>query len=169
MITFLQECERLLKPNGVLSLVIPDKRYCFDYFNPVTWTGELLDAYEQKRKHPSPGKVFDHYAGASKRNGKIAWGQNETGTFSLLHDIDQARETWEMARTTSDYMDVHNWRFTPSSFRLILSDLQTLGLTGLTVVKEFDTVGCEFHVTLRKTPPTLEIDRLDLLNAASCE
>ncbi|ESS71597.1 hypothetical protein MGMO_94c00120 [Methyloglobulus morosus KoM1] len=171
MITFLKECERLLKPNGVLSLVIPDKRYCFDYFNPVTWTGELLDAYEQRRKRPSPGKVFEHYAGASKRNGHIAWGQGDTdtGTFSLLHNIDQARDEWEMARTTTEYMDVHNWRFTPSSFRLILADLQTLGLTGLSVAKEFDTVGCEFHVTLRKTTPAISSNRLELLNAASTD
>jgi glycosyltransferase involved in cell wall biosynthesis len=167
MITFLQECERLLKPNGILSLVIPDKRYCFDYFNPVTWTGELLDAYEQKRKRPSPGKVFEHFAGASKRGDHFAWGKGDSGALSLMHSIDEARNSWEMARTTTDYMDVHNWRFTPSSFRVIFADLQALGLTGLTVVKEFDTTGCEFHVTLRKTPPSMGIDRLELLNAAN--
>jgi glycosyltransferase involved in cell wall biosynthesis len=169
MITFLQECERLLKPNGILSLVIPDKRYCFDYFNPVTWTGEFLDAYEQRRKRPSPGKVFDHFAGASKRGDHFAWGPSFSGTLSLMHDIDHARNLWEKARTTSDYMDVHNWRFTPSSFRLILSDLQALALTGLTVVKEFDTTGCEFHVTLQKMTLSKIADRLELLNAASID
>jgi glycosyltransferase involved in cell wall biosynthesis/predicted SAM-dependent methyltransferase len=169
MITFLQECEKLLKPNGILSLVIPDKRYCFDYFNPVTWTGEFLDAYEQKRKRPSPGKVFEHYAGCSKRNGSFAWGYGDKSNLSLMHSFDEAREAWEMAKATSEYIDVHNWRFTPYSFRLILSDLQALGLIGLSIVKEFDTTGCEFHVSLCKTVTTKIPDRLELLNAASAE
>jgi len=127
MITFLRECERLLKPNGILSLIIPDKRYCFDYFNPVTWTGELLDAYEQKRKRPSPGKVFEHFAGASRRGDHFAWGQGDTGALSLMHSIDEARNSWEMARTTTDYMDEHNWRFKPSSFRVIFKRLGSQG------------------------------------------
>lgn len=167
MISFLKECERLLKPNGILSLVIPDKRYCFDYFNPVSWTGELLDAYEQRRNRPSPGKVFEHFAGASMRNGLHAWEQASEGSLSLAHDLNQARDAWEMARTTNEYVDVHNWRFTPSSFRLILADLQMLGLTGLSIAKEFDTTGCEFHVSLQKTLSNVPINRLELLNAAS--
>jgi hypothetical protein len=165
MITFLKECERLLKADGILSLVIPDKRYCFDYFNPVTWTGELLDAYEQKRKKPSPGKVFEHYAGASKCNGHFAWGQNESGVFSLMHSKEQAREAWELAKTSIDYMGVQNWRFTPSSYRLILADLQILGLTKLSIIKEFDTEGCEFFVTLQKNPTICTQNRLELLDA----
>ncbi len=72
LISFLQQCAVLLKPEGKLSLVIPDKRYCFDYFNPVSSTGQLLDAYEQKRIRPSPGQIFDHLSNASSRSGKIA-------------------------------------------------------------------------------------------------
>lgn len=99
LITFLMECERLLKPDGVLSLIIPDKRYCFDYFNPTTSTGELLDAFEQKRKRPSPGKVFDHFADAVKRNGQIAWGKGAEGTIDLAHTFSETHAHWEMAST----------------------------------------------------------------------
>jgi O-antigen biosynthesis protein len=168
MITFLEECERLLKPGGILSLVIPDKRYCFDYFNPVTWTGELLDAYDQKRKRPSPGKVFEHCAGACYLNGKFAWSKGTTGLFTI-GDFNDARNAWEKSTKTNEYIDVHNWRFTPASFRLLLSDLQSLGLTKLSVVKEFDTTGCEFFVILSKTTPDMIPSRLELLNAASID
>lgn len=164
LIAFLAECARLLKPTGVLSLVIPDKRYCFDYFNAPTSTGELLDAFAQKRKLPSPGKVFDHFASAAKLNGQIAWGQGAAGAINLVHSFDEARSHWEMATTSENYIDVHNWRFTPSSFRLILTDLQLLGLTGLDFAKEFDTVGCEFFVALRKSSAAIAQDRLGLLN-----
>src|SRR6185312_6752143 len=36
LIAFLADCDSILKDDGVLSLVIPDKRYCFDRFRPVT-------------------------------------------------------------------------------------------------------------------------------------
>lgn len=166
LITFLAECERLLKPDGVLTLIIPDKRYCFDYFNAATSTGELLDAFEQKRKRPSPGKIFDHFAGAAKRNGQIAWEQDYEGTVDLVHSFSEAHSHWEKATSSKDYIDVHNWRFTPISFSLLMADLQALGLTKLCTAREFDTAGCEFYVTLFKGSPIVVPDRLELLNRA---
>jgi SAM-dependent methyltransferase len=50
LISHIKECEILLKANGFLSLIIPDKRYCFDYFQPLTSTGDLLDAFAERRK-----------------------------------------------------------------------------------------------------------------------
>lgn len=79
LISFLQQCEQLLKPNGVLSLVVPDKRYCFDYFQPLSTTGMLLDAYTQKRTRPSAGQVFDHFANAATAKGAIAWSPDYKG------------------------------------------------------------------------------------------
>jgi len=79
LISFLRQCEQLLKPNGVLSLVVPDKRYCFDYFQPLSTTGMLIDAYTQNRKRPSAGQVFDHFANAATANGAIAWSPDYRG------------------------------------------------------------------------------------------
>src|SRR5580658_539233 len=33
-IRFLQGCHKVLKPGGYLSMAVPDKRACFDYFRP---------------------------------------------------------------------------------------------------------------------------------------
>ena len=165
LLSFIIECERLLKPNGVLSLVVPDKRYCFDYFGELTSTGEILDAFEQKRTRPSSGKIFDHFARAATRNNQIAWSRgDDLGTIQVKNDIDFASTFWRKARDSEEYFDVHVWRFTPSSFHLILADLQMLGLTGLSVVKEFDTEGHEFFVTLQKKSVPADIDRLKTLN-----
>lgn len=30
LVSFLAQCENMLKPGGILSLAVPDKRYCFD-------------------------------------------------------------------------------------------------------------------------------------------
>lgn len=210
LISFLQQCAVLLKPEGKLSLVIPDKRYCFDYFNPVSSTGQLLDAYEQKRIRPSPGQIFDHLSNACSSNGKIAWEGVVDASPELVHTFTEASNLWrraitgvrpfswhcikkdlksflwqtsryclnsllklnipgrkindllrrtkkrlqlllmQHADTGEEYVDVHCWKFTPSSFNLIMTDLNMLGLVELTIISEFDTTGCEFYATLGK-------------------
>lgn len=163
LVSFFQQCETLLKPNGKLSLIIPDKRYCFDYLNPLSKTGDLLDSFQEKRTRPSVGKVFDHISNACKRNGNIAWAADATGDLSLVHSIEQAQTLWKQASISEDYIDVHCWRFTPESFYLILSDLNILKLTYLGIVKEFKTTGCEFYVTLGKHVDFIKNDRLQML------
>ena len=70
-ITFFQQSEQLLKSDGKLSLVIPDKRYCFDHLSKISSTGELLDAFHEQRKKPSPGQIFDHFSNSCKRGQNI--------------------------------------------------------------------------------------------------
>ncbi|MEX0670552.1 MAG: hypothetical protein WD060_08870 [Pirellulales bacterium] len=33
---FLQDCSQLLWPNGRVLAIVPDKRLCFDYFQPLS-------------------------------------------------------------------------------------------------------------------------------------
>ena len=152
-VLWLQECSRLLKPNGVLSLAIPDKRYCFDYFSPATSTGDILDAYYQNRGQPSPGQVFDHYALASKSDGDIAWSvHKKSRPDELIHNFEKAKNKLNQALMTKMYIDVHCWRFTPNSFEHIFSDLVSLGLCDFKIAKKFPTEGCEFYASLVKGP-----------------
>ena len=160
LVSFFQQCEALLKPTGRLSLIIPDKRYCFDYFNAISTTGDVLDAFEEKRTRPSVGQVFDYIANSTKLAGAIAWGAQAEGDYELIHSIQQARIVWGQARSSVDYIDVHCWRFTPEGFRLVLSDLNLLGLSRMSAVSEFDTTGCEFYVTLGKKRKAEALDRL---------
>jgi len=171
LISFLQQCEALLKPTGVLSLVIPDKRYCFDYFSSSSSTGSVLDAYAEKRVRPSHGQIFDHFANASKRNGNIAWSSDGLGgADELVHTFTEAQAHWARSVSTMDYIDVHCWRFTPASFRLLVSELLILGLIGLEIKAEFDTTGCEFYVSLsKKGGAPMKLDRLAILQTRKLE
>lgn len=148
LVSFLQQAERLLKANGCLSLVLPDKRYCFDHFSATSQTGDILDAFHARRKRPSPGQVFDHHANAAKRNEQLTWASGVQGPMSLIHSALDAKTQWQRADIQGEYIDVHCWRFTPASFGLILSDLRALGLVGLSIARSFDTTGCEFYITL---------------------
>ncbi len=171
LISFLQQCEALLKPTGILSLVIPDKRYCFDYFSSSSSTGNVLDAHAETRVRPSHGQIFDHFANAAKRNGNGAWSSDGMGgADELFHTFSEAAESWEKSNSTTDYTDVHCWRFTPASFRLMVSDLLNLGLIDLEIRAEFDTVGCEFYVSLGKKSNTpKQLVRLAALQARKLE
>ena len=53
-IRFLQGCQTVLKRGGVLSMALPDRRACFDYFRPVTTTAEWIEAFTQDRRAPTP-------------------------------------------------------------------------------------------------------------------
>ena len=70
LVSFFSQCTTLLKPDGVLSLVIPDKRYCFDYFRWPSSTGDLLQAFTEKRIRHNPGTVFDHVSNRVKMGGR---------------------------------------------------------------------------------------------------
>ncbi len=167
-IGFLQGCEQVLRPGGVVSLVVPDKRACFDAFRPLSTTGELLDAHLAGRTRPTPGQVFDHHASAVALDQAISWPLGAAGRWQLVHSLDEAVARAAQARATDDYIDVHLWRFVPESFRLIVHDLRQLGLSSLVVKVAFPTEGNEFHVTLGTGLPHLgTVDRLTSLLAIS--
>ncbi|MBX3721871.1 MAG: class I SAM-dependent methyltransferase [Turneriella sp.] len=151
LVTFLQECSALLKDTGVLSLVIPDKRYCFDYFRWPSSTGDVLQAYLEERTIHSPGVVADHFLNAVKSGGEIAWSKFTQGKKEFVHSPQVAKDSFVQAQKSSDYIDVHNWRFTPSSFRLLLHDLLSFGYVDLGEVISYDTVGSEFYFSLGKS------------------
>ncbi len=47
-IGFLNDCDAILKDDGVISLVVPDKRYCFDHYRPITGISKIIDSHFQK-------------------------------------------------------------------------------------------------------------------------
>ena len=73
LIGWLKELHAILKPGGILSLAIPDKRFCFDYRRDLTKPADILEAYLRRSRKPSPRQVFDHLASAVARQGAIAW------------------------------------------------------------------------------------------------
>jgi predicted SAM-dependent methyltransferase len=164
LVSFLRQLSNILKPDGVISLVIPDKRYCFDYYRFPSSTGDILQAYLERRTKHSPGVVFDHLAHAAKLNGSISWAQQISGKLSLVHSFEEAIDGFEQAKISDSYIDVHHWRFTPASFRLILCDLRSMGLLDLVEETEFGTVGCEFFVTLKKGKMGEKTPRITMLN-----
>jgi hypothetical protein len=76
-------------------------------------------------------------------------------------DIAPARAQIDAWQAATEYLDVHRWRFTPSSFALLIQDLRDLGYHDLAEVGSSDTVGFEFFVSLGKG--VVEVVRRDRL------
>lgn len=162
LLTFFKDCESLLKPTGKLCLAIPDKRYCFDYFRFPTTTGDLIEAHSLKNARHTPGKVFDFLINAAKKGEDSAWGRDNNKDLQHLYDMKFVKQKYIEAQKSTDYIDIHNWMFTPASFKLLISDLQKIGLTKLSYIDSIPTQGFEFFVTLSPVAKKIRTPRIDL-------
>ncbi len=155
-IAFLNECGELLSDNGVICLVVPDKRFCFDHFRPLSSAGQLVEAHLFPRPVHGPASFVDTHLLTVRRNGT----QN-TWTATTADGIGLVPCPWEtVGRTLSDiepqdtYIDIHRWVFTPASFRLLAHDLAGLGYLRVAVEDVSDAHGYEFFTTMRKGSTT---------------
>ena len=149
-IGWLKEVRSILKPGGVLSLVIPDKRRCFDYCRNTTKPADVLEPYLRRSRKPYPRQIFDHFSSAVAWNGAIAW--SEQCEESALHHIHPIAQAWDITKQTFEadtYCDVHCWVFTPYSLYELLKVLIQLNLFDFKIEQFHSTEGCEFFVSLR--------------------
>jgi SAM-dependent methyltransferase len=148
-IAFLQSAEALLNRDGLVVLAIPDKRYCFDFFQPVTTTGQVLAAHAQRRSRHSPRLGFDYHAYTVAAGENIAWGQHPLNGLRFVHHLTEARDIFQTIESRPDYVDLHAWRFTPSSFELLLLELAWLGILDWRAERITPSGGCEFYAWLQ--------------------
>jgi 2-polyprenyl-3-methyl-5-hydroxy-6-metoxy-1,4-benzoquinol methylase len=150
LLAFLESVARLLKPQGVVALAIPDKRYCFDYFKPVTMTGDVLAATGRIRH--ARDTAFNGIAYAATVHGRIAWSQEPVGDLKLLHSLDQAYALFQSLSDAAGapYHDMHAWCFTPASFERLMLELAWIGVMDWRVERMTTPAGCEFLAWLRR-------------------
>lgn len=169
IVRFLNDCQALLKAGGALILAVPDKRFCLDCFRPVSTSGDALAAHLERRDRHSTVTLVDHFSNIVRNGNKTSWMKTDEITqMQLVFGIAKAMEMVALSRASDAYIDAHAWQFTPSSFRLMMSDLREMGLLGLWENRLVDGLNCEFFVRLTKEPVP-ETPRLDLLQATHAE
>lgn len=169
MISFLNQCDDILKEDGVLSLVIPDSRFCFDYFRPITGISKILDAFYNRHLIHTAGTAVEYFLNFTKRENHICWFEGFNGAFSLEFSKDDAFNQMQTVLLQKAYLDLHAWSFTPTSFRLLIQDLYDLGLIFFKEVAFFPSSGCEFYITLGRSGNGFNQPRLDALKAIKAE
>jgi SAM-dependent methyltransferase len=156
-IDWMDDIARILRPGGILSLVIPDKRYCFDINRSLTEISDLVDANLRHLRQPSYRQVYDFNSKAllDLVDTAAAWKGDvdySTATRQGVGDPDHfALEACEQMQTSDAFVDVHAHVFTPDSFLALFEKLAHLGLTKFEVADFTPTPynTFEFYVSLR--------------------
>lgn len=168
LIDFVQECATLLRPGGVLALIVPDHRYCFDRFRQRSSIGVVIDASMQPQPVHSVGTLTEFALYATRHRDTTSWTPDHRGRYSLVHGIDSVRATAAKGKT-GVYVDVHHWVFSPHHLRLMLHDLADLGYVSLREAYFHDTVGHEFFINLTAESTGPSLTRQELISRADEE
>ena len=147
VLSFLKSTSNLINNDGIVSLAVPDKRYTFDYFRYPSEFGLAVDNYNNKVSKHSDGDVYNNFGYNCQKNGLSSWSHNDGhGEFKIPIKFEDIKK--QMKLNDSTYVDAHKWVFTPSSFKLFISEANKLGITSLKIVDFFETRGNEFIVHL---------------------
>ena len=161
-INWIKDLASILKPNGVLHLFIPDKRFTFDCKRSLTTFGEMLEWYLTDRKYPSIQAVYDHFSTAVIVDGGAVW-NGVVREIDLVHlfGTKLALDYAQKVDLEETYFDVHVSTFTPFSFFDLFRQSIEAKLMQIEVIEFVDTqIGqIEFFVSLRnlQTPENIEL------------
>lgn len=158
LVTHLLDVESILRQDGRLLLVVPDKRFCFDYFLSESTIAEVLDAFLTGRKKHSvksllQGRLLHAHNDASRHwlgdhGDDPRWRTVDRGL------IDGVRHVDVQYRSGTGYLDAHAWQFTPATFRYIIQALEHVELVSLHVEQVYETMygSNEFFAVLSRKP-----------------
>lgn len=163
-IGWLGEVAQVLRPGGILSLVVPDKRYCFDVNRTETQMRDWIDWYLRGLKVPTFAQMYDFFANVVTIDGSVDTVGIWAGTASYagvrrsdVPDADVAAlDMCRQQQQTGEYFDVHGSVYTPASFLSLLETTARLGLLDFELAEFFGTEvnTLEFFASLRRLDVT---------------
>lgn len=150
LVRHLQEVEKLLMPEGAYFLLVPDKRYCFDHFIPLSNLAEVIVAHYERREVHTLRSVIEHRALTTHNDSLRHWRGDHGAAFDNV-DERVRRAVQEFDGADGEYIDVHAWYFAPDSANRILTALKSIGLIQLGVHRLYPTRygSNEFWIILR--------------------
>lgn len=179
LIGFFQQAEAVLKHDGVLSFAFPDMRASFDYYRTPTTTPGVVEAFKQKRRIHSAETIFHAHLYAVQGDGAGSWVRGQVDEIILCEPQDHALRKYEaylerISKSEQSYVDAHAWTATPSSFKLLMMELNSLCFTSFFIEELKETIGAEFLVKMSKKRgafdlDTLNVKRIELLRDARRE
>jgi SAM-dependent methyltransferase len=168
LVRWLQDIAAVLRDGGMLSLVVPDRRYTFDAIRPATTVGQILQAFYDRDERPSIRAVFDHHHAAVHVPPRAPLATEETLIpDGHIHDLGFVGDLLAQAGEGTEYFDAHVWVWTPQELVDQLSVLASLDFIDFTVASLIPTPmeEIEFFVTLQRLPRDCSPEqRADLLN-----
>lgn len=173
-LTLLNGFEVLLKPGGVVSMALPDCRFSFDVFRPLSTTGEMLEAKSNLAQSHSRKNLFDFSSRSVARLGRIVWEDGNLAPEMLTFvgmNLETAHATHFGRSIDSEDQDCHSWIFVPASFTLIAHECHAVGAIRLVLERVAPGSGSEFfaHFRLAERRSINHHERLHLLTLIADE
>jgi SAM-dependent methyltransferase len=153
LIRHLNQVFEVLRPGGKYFLIVPDKRFIFDYYLPLTRVSEVLAAHMEAREVHTAISVIAHYAETTHNSPMRHWLGLHRPPRPAPAYLDRLREALKIATTGQDnYIDVHTWFFTPTNFHTTVQTLSRGGFIGFTVERVYGTPfgSNEFFAVLKR-------------------
>lgn len=146
---FFKSVETVLKPNGDLVMIVPDKRYTFDILREPSSIEQIERAHKLQLVHPSDDMIrdfFTHIDHAATAEGLWAGTHQPKPSFSA----DRVEE--RLSQINPETIDLHCWVFTPATMWTLLGYVCEVHVPSLSIVDVSDTPhgSIEFLVHMRK-------------------
>lgn len=154
LITWLRELGSVLKPSGELRLIVPDRRFTFDYFRRTTQLGDVLLSHMVRARVPQPHSLLDFCLNVVPPEQVDPWHERPLRqACTPVHTWDAAVHLANDAVKNGAYHDVHCWVFTPRSFAVLMGEIAATGLIDFACERFFDTAHHqnEFFVATRRS------------------
>lgn len=140
LIAWLNELCDVIKPEGQIRLVVPDRRYSFDYLREETRAADVLSAHLVKARIPQPHEILDFTLNKTTVDVAQAWaGSLDRASLPRDFTVEGALCICRDAMENGTYHDVHCWVFTPKSFAKLMYELCSYGMIDLACAMFEDT------------------------------
>ncbi len=156
VVSWLEDINSVLNDGGILSLVVPDKRFTFDLFREDTTPADTIGAYVDRLGKPSSSTMYSYATDYAKDiDTASVWNDREYYSKVAPERRWTREEALQMCRNNTfpeTYIDTHCSVYTPESFLDITRELTRLKLINFEICNFIDTqeYELEFFVTLRK-------------------
>lgn len=143
LIKHLAQVASILEDGGRYFMIVPDKRYCFDHFIPESTVADVMDGVG--RQVHTIANVLRHRALVTHNDPLRHW-RGDHGAPRGYADLGFfQRGIAEFETAEGEYVDVHAWQFTPSSFRLLMNILKGLNLSSFECEQVYQTMYGRFE------------------------
>ena len=131
LIGWLAQLKSVLHPDGTVRLIVPDRRYCFDYRRESSSAVDMILAARAGAIVPGPRQILDFMLNVAPLDLAQAWSGTACGEPPHTRRLyEEAIAVMEHALREGAYHDVHCWVFTPLSFGRLMRQLAAYGLLG---------------------------------------
>lgn len=169
---FLDDVVSALKPGGLLIIVYPDKRFCFDHYRQEA---SFRDAFEvnQKGYKANARMVFDFLFNVIQENSApVFWQADQMEKYLPSNSFESARSAYHRLQEGSREEDVHYWPFSDAGFLKFLYDCTRASMLKFSCIDFTPTAENtqQFFVTLQydeTIPENIEKELENLRNMAA--